>query len=158
MPQSLSMAFPRHQMKERWGSNKDNTNATYETTDAQTKKNCNPRTVLEGSVGKLVWGLNQLYSCKTSPCLVCLVSRQDTCTFLWNYNDIYCFLDKKKKKRMCTHLHLFGKGIKKKLTFLYRKKKNISLHTALNWTGVYLQYIYTKDLNNQQGMSMPNRR
>ena len=40
IPQSRSSALPRHQ-KERWRTNKDNTNAIYETTDAQTKKNCN---------------------------------------------------------------------------------------------------------------------
>ena len=52
MPQTRQTALPRHQKKERWGTNKDNTNTTYETTDTQTKKNCDRRTVLEWSVGK----------------------------------------------------------------------------------------------------------
>ena len=39
MPQSRSTALTRHQKRERWGTNKDKTNAIYETTDAQTKKN-----------------------------------------------------------------------------------------------------------------------
>ena len=33
MPQSQSTAFPSHQKTERWETNKDKTNATYETTD-----------------------------------------------------------------------------------------------------------------------------
>ena len=40
MRQSRSTAFPRHK-KERWGTNKDLTNSTYEVTDAQTKMNYN---------------------------------------------------------------------------------------------------------------------
>ena len=53
---SWSTGLPRCQ-KERWGTNRDNTNSTYETTDAQ-RKNCNERTALEWSVGKLLgrWG------------------------------------------------------------------------------------------------------
>ena len=38
MPQSRSTAIPRHQKKERLGTNKDKTNATYKTTDAQATK------------------------------------------------------------------------------------------------------------------------
>ena len=53
-PQSRSTALPRHQMKERWETNNDKTNATYETTDAQTKKNCNRGTALEQSVEKIL--------------------------------------------------------------------------------------------------------
>ena len=53
MPQSRSTALLMHQMKERCGKNKDNTNATYETTDAQTKKNCNRGITLEQSVRNL---------------------------------------------------------------------------------------------------------
>ena len=45
--------FPRTPRKERGEIYKDNTNATYKTTDAQTKRNCNRRTALELSVGKL---------------------------------------------------------------------------------------------------------
>ena len=35
------LALPRHQKKERWGTNNDKTNVTYESTDSRTKKNCN---------------------------------------------------------------------------------------------------------------------
>ena len=59
MPQSRSTTLRRHKKKERWRTNKDKTNTTYETTDAQTKKNCNRGTALGRSVGKLVelgWG------------------------------------------------------------------------------------------------------
>ena len=56
LPQSRNTAFPRHQKMERLGTNKDNTNATYEATDAQIKKNCNRITALERSVGKLPRG------------------------------------------------------------------------------------------------------
>ena len=45
-PQSRSTIFLRYQ-KERRGTNKDKTNATYETTDAETKKNCNRGTTFE---------------------------------------------------------------------------------------------------------------
>ena len=41
MPESRSRALPRQQIKLWWGTNKDTTNTTYETTDTQTKKNCN---------------------------------------------------------------------------------------------------------------------
>ena len=40
MPQPQSIAFLRHKMKERWGTNNNKTNATEETTEAQTNKNC----------------------------------------------------------------------------------------------------------------------
>ena len=40
-------------MNERRGTNNDKTNATYETTDAQTMENCNRGITLERSVGKL---------------------------------------------------------------------------------------------------------
>ena len=33
MPQWRSTALPKHQKKERWGTNKDRTNTIYETTD-----------------------------------------------------------------------------------------------------------------------------
>ena len=36
IPQSRSTDFQRHQKKERWGTNNDKTNATYEPSDAQT--------------------------------------------------------------------------------------------------------------------------
>ena len=55
MPQSLSTALPKHQKKERWGTNKHKTNATYQTTDARTKKNFNSGTVFE----RLVWKLRR---------------------------------------------------------------------------------------------------
>ena len=73
MPQSRSTALMRHQNKGRRGTNKDNTNATYETTDAQTKKNYNKGTVFVRSEGKLIGGgvrlgmgrgLNKFYSRK----------------------------------------------------------------------------------------------
>ena len=41
IPQSRTTAFPKHQMKARWGPNDDKTEATYETCDARTNKNCN---------------------------------------------------------------------------------------------------------------------
>ena len=41
MSQSRSTAFPKHRKKERWGTNNDKTNITYDTTDAQTNNNCN---------------------------------------------------------------------------------------------------------------------
>ena len=44
-PQSGTPAFQRHQTKDRWGTNNDKTNATYETTDAQAKKNSNRGTM-----------------------------------------------------------------------------------------------------------------
>ena len=47
--------FPRHQKKERRGTNSDKTNTTYETTDAQTN-NSNRGTALKQSVGKLLGG------------------------------------------------------------------------------------------------------
>ena len=52
MPQ-LEANLPRHAKKER-GTNKNRTNSSYETGDAQTKKNCNRGTALERSVGKLL--------------------------------------------------------------------------------------------------------
>ena len=39
MPQLQSTSLPGHQKKERWGINKEKTNATHETIDAQTNKN-----------------------------------------------------------------------------------------------------------------------
>ena len=50
---------PRNQMKERRWPDNDQTNDTYETTDAQTKKNCNRGIALERPVEKLLKGLNQ---------------------------------------------------------------------------------------------------
>ena len=38
MQQSWSTALPRHQKKERWRTNNDKTNATYETIETQTQK------------------------------------------------------------------------------------------------------------------------
>ena len=40
MSQSRNTDFPGYQKKERFGTNNDNINATYETTDTQAKKNC----------------------------------------------------------------------------------------------------------------------
>ena len=54
MLQSRSTALPRHQQKERWGTKNNKTNATYETTNAQTKKNCNRGTALERTEEMLV--------------------------------------------------------------------------------------------------------
>ena len=48
MPQSQSTAVPRHQKKERRETNNDKTN----TTDTQSKKNCNRGTTSEWSVKK----------------------------------------------------------------------------------------------------------
>ena len=56
MPQSRSTALPRHQRKDKWGTNKAYTNATCETKDVQIKKNCNRGIVLEWLVEKLRWG------------------------------------------------------------------------------------------------------
>ena len=44
MPQARYTALARQQKNERRGTNKDTTNATYETTDAKTKKICIRRT------------------------------------------------------------------------------------------------------------------
>ena len=38
MPQARCAALPKHQSKDRLGTNKDTTNATYEITEAQTKQ------------------------------------------------------------------------------------------------------------------------
>ena len=45
MPQSRNTVLKRHQKKERWGTNKDRTNSTFETTEK--KKNCNGGAALE---------------------------------------------------------------------------------------------------------------
>ena len=55
---SRSTAFPRHQKEERQGTNKDDVNATCETSGTQTKKNCNRRAALERSVEKTTEELN----------------------------------------------------------------------------------------------------
>ena len=51
MPQSRITILPRHQKKERWSTNNDKTNATYETKDAQTEKNCDRDAAFERSIG-----------------------------------------------------------------------------------------------------------
>ena len=53
MPQSQSTSLPRHEKKDRWGTNNDKTNSIYEAKDAQ-PKNCNRGFALERSVGKLL--------------------------------------------------------------------------------------------------------
>ena len=53
-PQSWSTVFLRHQKKKRWKTNNYKTKATYETTDAWTKKKCKGGTALELSVEKLL--------------------------------------------------------------------------------------------------------
>ena len=55
MPPSGNTAYLRHQM-EILGTNNDKTNGTYETTDAQTKKNYNRGTALELPLRKLLQG------------------------------------------------------------------------------------------------------
>ena len=75
MPQSGSTAVSRHQVKETRGTTKNNTNAKYDTTDARRKTNCK-RTTLEMSVEKLPWGLNQMYSRKTSPLILMQLQKQ----------------------------------------------------------------------------------
>ena len=50
------------QKKESWEINNDKTNATYETSDAQRKKNCNRGTALEQLVGKLLGSLNHFFT------------------------------------------------------------------------------------------------
>ena len=47
MPQSGSSAFPNNQKNERWGNNEKK--VTYDTTDTQTKTNCNRESVLEAA-------------------------------------------------------------------------------------------------------------
>ena len=47
-PQSQSTAFTRHQRKERWGTNNDKTNVTYETYDTQTKTTTTEETPWNG--------------------------------------------------------------------------------------------------------------
>ena len=56
-----STALPSHQKKERLATNKNPTNGTYETTDAQTKKACNRGTALERSVENY-WGEGGAYT------------------------------------------------------------------------------------------------
>ena len=46
------LGVQRHQKMERWGTNNDKTNVTHETTNEQTKKNCNRGTVLDRSEKK----------------------------------------------------------------------------------------------------------
>ena len=63
MAQSRSTALTRHQKKERWGTNKDNTDATYETTDTERKKERKKeRTIKRDRLGtvnmKITGGLN----------------------------------------------------------------------------------------------------
>ena len=67
MPQLRRTAFPRHNKRERRGTNNDKTNVTYETIDAQRKKNYNRGTALERSAGKQLGGYSQFYSRETSP-------------------------------------------------------------------------------------------
>ena len=55
MPQSRSTACLRHH-KEGWGTTEDKTNAKYESTDAQTKKNCNGGNPLQMVSGKTTCG------------------------------------------------------------------------------------------------------
>ena len=57
MPQSRSGAFPRHQKMERWGTNKDKTNVTFETIDARTKQNCKLKRSVENNNNKNYWGV-----------------------------------------------------------------------------------------------------
>ena len=52
MPQSQSTGLPKHKKEGEKENKKYKTNATYETTDAQTKKNCK-RETWERSVDKL---------------------------------------------------------------------------------------------------------
>ena len=47
MPLSRSITFPWYQKKERLGTKNHKINATYETTDEQTKKNCHRGTALK---------------------------------------------------------------------------------------------------------------
>ena len=57
MPQSRITTFPRQEKKEGRGTDKDKTNATYETAaDAQTKNSCNRGTTVERSVEKKILG------------------------------------------------------------------------------------------------------
>ena len=45
-------------MNERWRTNRDKTNAAFETTDTHAKKNCNWETALEWSEENYYLGLN----------------------------------------------------------------------------------------------------
>ena len=105
MPQPRSTGFPRHQKKERWGTNTDKTNATYRNTNAQTKKNCTRRTTLEKKTtgGCRGGSISKFYSRKTSPlilmqlqitniCFVCIGVLYFICeTSQWNtYNHKHC--------------------------------------------------------------------
>ena len=71
MPQSRSTSLLRYQKKEWWGTNKENTKVTYETTDTQTK-NCNRRAALKRSLGKLLGAANQAYLLETPPPILML--------------------------------------------------------------------------------------
>ena len=91
MSQSQSTVLPGHQTKERWGTNKDKTNPTYETTDTVTKRNCNSGTVLERSVGKY-WGYNQSYSHETSPLILMQPQITDTVKPRWPEHRLLVYL------------------------------------------------------------------
>ena len=66
MQQTRSTAFPKHKNKERRRTNKNNTNATYETTDVQRKEELKQKKRLGTVSKKTTGGLNQFYSCETS--------------------------------------------------------------------------------------------
>ena len=90
MPQSHITALPKHQKKERWGTNKDNTNAAYETTDTlRNKEELQQRNRL-GTVSRKTtgWGggvggsggLNQFYSRETSSLVLMQLQLTNICS------------------------------------------------------------------------------
>ena len=92
IPQSRRTAFPKYQ-KKIWGTNNDNTNATCETTYAQTKKNCNGELHWSGQYQNY-WavsgwcggrgggggGVNHFYSRETSPVILMQLQITNLCS------------------------------------------------------------------------------
>ena len=69
--QSRSTALMAYQKKKRWGTNKDTTNVTYETTDAQRKKNCNREPPWDDQPKKLREKHTYYVSRDTASCILC---------------------------------------------------------------------------------------
>ena len=72
--------------KNGWGINNDKTNITYETTDAQTKENCNRETALELSVEKLH---KPVYLCFTHNSNAATIGNHKDLSLLQNLRKIY---------------------------------------------------------------------
>ena len=95
MPQSRSKALPSHQKKEIWEQIlKDNTNVTYESTDAHTKQNWNRRTALERSVGKPLCMSGIIYLCYTNPKTILHIRKCLSMLWLYKTQDHFAWLEK----------------------------------------------------------------